>query len=98
MSNDKTEFSEYKIQIGTEDLIESKVLPLIAEDPDVGGADFSKKAQKKLLEVLKETRVCLHGYTVFMKQPPSYQEKVIPSMTTKQNAYWLMTRKPRPFV
>jgi len=56
MSNDKTEFSEYKIQIGTEDLIESKVLPLIAEDPDAGGADFSK-AKKKLLEVLKETRV-----------------------------------------
>lgn len=56
MSNDKTEFSEYKIQIGTEDLIESKVLSLIAEDPDAGGADFSK-AKKKLLEVLKETRV-----------------------------------------
>lgn len=56
MSNDKTEFSEYKIQIGTEDLIESKVLPIIAEDPDAGGADFSK-AKKKLLEVLKETRV-----------------------------------------
>ena len=56
MSNDKTEFSEYKIQIGTEDLIESKVLPFIAEDPDAGDADFSK-AKKKLLEVLKETRV-----------------------------------------
>ena len=56
MSNDKTEFSEYKIQIGAEDLIESKVLPLIAEDPAAEGDDFSK-AKKKLLEVLKETRV-----------------------------------------
>lgn len=56
MSNDKAEFSEYKIQIGTEDLIESKVLPLIAEDPEGADADFSK-AKKKLLEVLKETRV-----------------------------------------
>ena len=56
MSNDKTEFSEYKIQIGTDDLIESKVLPLIAEDPAEADVVISK-AKKKLLEVLKETRV-----------------------------------------
>jgi len=36
MSNDNTGFSEYKIQIGTEDLIESKILTFITEDPDAG--------------------------------------------------------------
>ena len=56
MSANKTELSEYKIQIGTLDLIESKVMSLIAEDPDSADTDYSK-AKKKLLEVLKETRV-----------------------------------------
>ena len=56
MNKDKTEFSECKIQIGIENMIESKVLPLITEDPEGADADFSK-ANKKLLEVLKETRV-----------------------------------------
>lgn len=50
MSNDKTGFSEYKIQIGTEDLIELKVFPLIAEDPEGAPAD-SSEAKKKQLKV-----------------------------------------------
>jgi len=56
MNGDKNELSGYKIQIGSEDLIESKVLPFIAEDPESEGSDLSK-ANKKLLEVLKEARV-----------------------------------------
>ncbi|MCY4472420.1 MAG: SIR2 family protein [Kistimonas sp.] len=56
MNNGANEFSEYKIQIGTDDLIKKKILPLTPEGldrEDVG----SSKADKKLLEVLKETRV-----------------------------------------
>ena len=56
MSGDQNELSEYKIQIGSEDLIESKVLPFIAEDSESEDSDLSK-ANKNLLEVLKETRV-----------------------------------------
>jgi len=56
MGDDRSELSKYKIQIGAEDLIESKVLSLITEESNAADVD-SSKAQKKLLEVLKETRV-----------------------------------------
>ncbi len=48
-------FSGYSIQIGSEDIIDSKVLSLIAEDAE-GNVDTGK-AERKLLDVLKETRV-----------------------------------------
>ncbi len=53
----RDQFKKYRIQIGTDELGESKVLSLIAEDPESPVIANTDKAEKKLQEVLKETRV-----------------------------------------
>ncbi len=53
----KDQFKEYRIQIGHDELIESKVLPLIVDNPESPEQEDIDKANKKLQEVLKETRV-----------------------------------------
>lgn len=53
----KEEFKKYSIQIGSEDLIKSKVFPLITDDTESSELADIDKANKKLQEILKETRV-----------------------------------------
>ncbi len=56
MTNNGDLSSKYKILIGSEDLIKSNVLSIHPEEQKINSAN-SLKAEKKLHEVLKETRI-----------------------------------------
>lgn len=53
--SDSSHFSGYHIQIGGEDLIDRYLHGILADDPE--NEDNKEKAEKKLLEILKEMRV-----------------------------------------
>jgi hypothetical protein len=53
--SDSSRFSGYHIQIGGEDLIDRYLHGILADDPE--NEDNKEKAEKKLLEILKEMRV-----------------------------------------